>query len=82
VNANYSYQAGGLFSTGQGVGSFILVDAIVANTPTGITTTLYRKNSTALLLQNVGFYNTQNIVYDYDVNKALVPGGDQTILDL
>ncbi|KAL4933811.1 pectate lyase superfamily protein-domain-containing protein [Aspergillus undulatus] len=73
--------AGGPFSTGQAVGSFALVDAIIANTATGITTTLYNKNSTALLLQNVGFYNTQNAILDSNVNKALIPGGDQTILD-
>jgi hypothetical protein len=63
------------------VGSFVLVDAIIANTPTGITTTLYGENSTALLLQNVGFYNTQNAIYDQGAGKALIPGGDQTILD-
>ncbi|OKP10023.1 hypothetical protein PENSUB_4576 [Penicillium subrubescens] len=73
--------ARGPFSTGQGVGSFVLVDAIIANTPTGITTTLYGENSTALLLQNVGFYNTQNAIYDQGAGKALIPGGDQTILD-
>ncbi|EAW15036.1 uncharacterized protein ACLA_004500 [Aspergillus clavatus NRRL 1] len=73
--------AGGPFSTGQGVGSFALVDAIIANTPTGITTTLYNKNSTALFLQNVGFYNTQNAILDDTANKALIPGGDQIILD-
>ncbi|KAL3438555.1 pectin lyase-like protein [Aspergillus tetrazonus] len=73
--------AGGPFSTGQGVGSFALVDAITANTATGITTTLYNENSTALFLQNVGFYNTKNAIMDNNVNKALIPGGDQTILD-
>ncbi|KAL6229017.1 pectate lyase superfamily protein-domain-containing protein [Aspergillus navahoensis] len=73
--------AGGPFSTGQAVGSFALVDAIIANTATRITTTLYNKNSTALLLQNIGFYNTQNTILDSNVNKALIPGGDQTILD-
>ncbi|KAJ5553987.1 hypothetical protein N7513_003946 [Penicillium frequentans] len=73
--------AGGPLSTGQGVGSFVLVDAIIANTATGITTTLYNRNSTALLLQNVGFYNTRNAIIDENVNEALIPGGDQTILD-
>lgn len=32
-------------------------------------------------MQNVGFYNTQNAVLDNNVNKALIAGGDQTILD-
>lgn len=58
-----------------------MVDAIIANTPTDITTTLYNENSTAWLLQNVGFYNTQNAIMDDNLNKALIPGGDQTILD-
>ncbi|OQE59001.1 hypothetical protein PENNAL_c0346G01177, partial [Penicillium nalgiovense] len=43
--------------------------------------TLFNENSTALLLQNVGFYNTQNSIYDDNAQKALVPGGDSTILD-
>ncbi|KAI3194501.1 CAZyme family GH55 [Penicillium roqueforti] len=73
--------AGGPYSTGQGVGSFVLVDSLIANTATGIVTTLYNENSTALLLQNVGFYNTQTAILDNNVNKALIPGGDQTILD-
>lgn len=58
-----------------------MVDAIIANTPTGITTTLYNENSATLLLQNAGFYNTQNAVLDDNVNKALVPGGDTIILE-
>ncbi|RHZ63004.1 hypothetical protein CDV55_105196 [Aspergillus turcosus] len=74
--------AGGSFSTGQDVGSLVLVDAVIANTPTGITTTLYNENSTALLLQNVGFYNTQNAILDNSSNQALIPGGNQTIIDL
>ncbi|KAJ6070768.1 CAZyme family GH55 [Penicillium canescens] len=44
--------AGGALSTGQSVGSYILVDAIIANTPTGIRTSLYADDSTAVLLQN------------------------------
>ena len=47
----------------------------------GITTTLYGENSTALLLQNVGFDNTQKAIYDQDADYTLLPGGDQTILD-
>ncbi|KAJ5613709.1 hypothetical protein N7528_007363 [Penicillium herquei] len=73
--------AGGPFSTGQGVGSFVLVDAIIANTPTGIITTLESENSTALLLQNVGFYNTQTAILDNTAGKTLIAGGDQTILE-
>ncbi|OOQ86762.1 hypothetical protein PEBR_19895 [Penicillium brasilianum] len=51
--------AGGLMSDGQSVGAYILVDAIIANTPTGILTSSYQDNSTAVLLQNVGFFNIQ-----------------------
>jgi hypothetical protein len=32
-------------------------------------------------LQNVGFYNTQNAILDDNANRALIPGGDQVILD-
>ncbi|KAH2165080.1 hypothetical protein KXV74_005974 [Aspergillus fumigatus] len=45
--------AGGLMSNGQGVGSIILADAIIANTPNGIITSLYNENSTSFLIQNV-----------------------------
>ncbi|KAJ5710984.1 hypothetical protein N7488_005140 [Penicillium malachiteum] len=70
-----------LAGTGQGVGSFVLVDAIIASTPTGITTTLESENSTALLLQNVGFYNTRTAILDNTAGKTLIAGGDQTILE-
>lgn len=34
-----------------------------------------------MLLQNVGFYNTQNAVLDDNLNRALIAGGDQIVLD-
>jgi hypothetical protein len=70
-------QAGGVGSTGQGVGSLVLVDAIIANTPTGIVTTLFKENSTSLLLQNVGFFNTKTAVYEEAAKKDLLAGGDE-----
>lgn len=58
-----------------------MVDAVIANTPTGIVTTLYNENSTALLLQNVGFYNTEDSILDNNLNQALIPGANEHILD-
>ncbi|XP_014555283.1 carbohydrate-binding module family 50 protein [Bipolaris victoriae FI3] len=69
--------AGGVGSTGQGVGSLVLVDAIIANTPTGIVTTLFKENSTSLLLQNVGFFNTKTAVYEESAKKDLLAGGNE-----
>ncbi|KAH8698403.1 pectate lyase superfamily protein-domain-containing protein [Talaromyces proteolyticus] len=66
--------AGGPLSTGQSLGSLVLVDAIIANTPNGIVTSLYAENSTSLLLQNVGFFNVQNAVTDSVLSKVLLAG--------
>jgi hypothetical protein len=57
------------------VGSFTLVDASISNTPTGIAATLIKPNSTALLLQNVGFLNMQKVVLDTNLNYVSIPGG-------
>ena len=65
---------------GQGVGSLILVDSIIANTPTGITTTLLSENSTSFLLQNVGFFNVQTAIRDTAANRVLLAGGNQVVL--
>ncbi|CAG8040248.1 unnamed protein product [Penicillium olsonii] len=73
--------AGGSLSTGQPLGSLILVDAIIANTPTGIVTSLLADNSTSLLLQNVGFFNVKNSITDNVLSKVLLAGGDEVKLD-
>ncbi|KAG7286304.1 hypothetical protein NEMBOFW57_008612 [Staphylotrichum longicolle] len=65
---------------GQGVGSLILVDSIIANTPNGIITTLLSENSTSFLLQNVGFFNVQNSIRDSASNRVLLAGGNQVTL--
>ncbi|KAJ5387333.1 hypothetical protein N7509_009874 [Penicillium cosmopolitanum] len=73
--------AGGPTSTGQGVGSFILVDAIIANTPTGIVTSLYGENSTAFLLQNVGFFNVKSAILAEKASEIILAGGNEVLLD-
>ncbi|KAJ5552813.1 pectin lyase-like protein [Penicillium frequentans] len=73
--------AGGSSSTGQSLGSFILVDAIIANTPTGIMTSLLAENSTSLLLQNVGFFNVKDSVADNVLSKVLLAGGNEVLID-
>ncbi|KAK4870959.1 hypothetical protein LT330_000196 [Penicillium expansum] len=73
--------AGGPFSTGQGVGSLILVDAIIANTPTGIMTSLYGQNSTAFLLQNVGFFNVQKAIIAERFSDPILAGGNEVLID-
>lgn len=68
-------------STGQSVGSLVLVDSIIANTPTGIITSLYNENSTSFLVQNTGFFNVQAAVIDDVEQVTLMPGGDQVMVD-
>ncbi|TPX10950.1 uncharacterized protein E0L32_008156 [Thyridium curvatum] len=65
----------------QGVGSLILVDAIIANTPQAIVTTLVADHATSFLLQNVGFFNTRRCVEDLATGQVLLDGGDQLIME-
>lgn len=73
--------AGGPMSNGQPVGSLIVADSLIANTPTGIVTSLYDENSTALLVQNTGFFNVKDAVVDDVLPKTLVAGGNEVFLD-
>jgi len=59
----------------------MLVDAVIANTPNGIVTSLAAENSTSFLLQNVGFFNVQTAVKDSFEGTTLIPGGDQVLID-
>ncbi|GAM33331.1 hypothetical protein TCE0_004r00154 [Talaromyces pinophilus] len=67
--------------TGQGVGSLTLVDVIIANTPTGIITSLYQDNSTAFLLQNVGFFNVQQAIVAETITEPLLADGNEVLVD-
>ncbi|KAL3483769.1 pectate lyase superfamily protein-domain-containing protein [Aspergillus germanicus] len=73
--------AGGPMSNGQPVGSLLLTDVPIANTPTGILSSLYAENSTALLVQNTGFFNVENAIVDDVLSKTLVAGGDEVFID-
>ena len=73
--------AGGPMSNDQPVGSLIVTDALIANTPKGIVTSVYSENSTALLVQNTGFFNVQDAFVDNVLGTTLVAGGDQVFLD-
>lgn len=69
-------------SAGQGVGSLVLVDSKIANTPRGIVTTLASESSTSFLLQNVGFFNVKNAVEDQGKqNNVLLNGGNEVIVE-
>jgi hypothetical protein len=57
------------------------VDSIIANTPNGIITSLYNENSTALLIQNTGFFNVETAITDDVQNVVLMAGGDQVLVD-
>ncbi|EPS32683.1 putative exo-beta-1,3-glucanase [Penicillium oxalicum 114-2] len=73
--------AGGPGSTGQGVGSLVLADAIIANTPNGIITSLYAENSTSLFLKNVGFFKVKTAIIDSVKNQVLLAGGNEVLKD-
>lgn len=62
-------------SSGHGVGSFVLVDAVTANTPSGTLTSLYSTNSTAFLLQNVEFYNIEKAIMAERRADPILAGG-------
>lgn len=68
-------------SNGQGVGSIVLADAIIANTPNGIITSLYAENSTSFLIQNVGFFNVQTAIQDSATGQVLLAGGNEVLKD-
>ncbi|KAK2846374.1 hypothetical protein FQN49_005788 [Arthroderma sp. PD_2] len=73
--------AGGTGSTGQSVGSLTLVDSLIANTPLGISTSLYGENSTSFLIQNTGFFNVKTAITDSTKGKTLLNGGDKVLVD-
>lgn len=54
-----------------------MTDAIIANTPNGIITSLHAENSTSLLLQNVGFFNVKTAIIDSVQNKILLAGSNE-----
>lgn len=57
------------------------MDAIIANTPTGIETSMFAENSTSLLLQNVGFFNVKDSITDVVLSKVLLAGGNEVFID-
>ncbi|KAH1859176.1 hypothetical protein KXX55_003898, partial [Aspergillus fumigatus] len=65
-------------SSGHGVGSFVLVDAVTANIPSGTLTSLYSTNSTAFLLQNVEFYNIEKAIMAERRADPILAGGGGT----
>ncbi|KAL2811038.1 pectate lyase superfamily protein-domain-containing protein [Aspergillus granulosus] len=65
----------------QGVGSYILVDTLIANTKTGIMTSIYGRNSTSVMLQNVGFFNVQNAILADTRQDPILAGGNEVMVD-
>ncbi|KAH2752728.1 hypothetical protein KXV94_001973 [Aspergillus fumigatus] len=75
------YWVANIEQRGHGVGSFVLVDAVTANTPSGTLTSLYSTNSTAFLLQNVEFYNIEKaIMAEQRADPILAGGGENDVL--
>jgi hypothetical protein len=68
-------------SNGQPVGSLIIMDSLIANTPVGIKTSLLAENSTALLVQNTGFFNVQEAIVDVVSSSTLMNGGNEVLVD-
>jgi hypothetical protein len=74
-------KAGGPASNGQPVGSLLLTDSLIANTPTGFITSLYTESSTSFLVQNTGFFNVQDAIIDDVLSRTLVEGGNKLFLE-
>lgn len=68
-------------STGQSVGSLILMDALISNTDNGIVTSLLAENSTSFLLQNSLFSDVITAVLDNVKGDILLEGGHQVVVD-
>ncbi|OOF91492.1 glycoside hydrolase family 55 protein [Aspergillus carbonarius ITEM 5010] len=66
---------GGSGSTGQGVGSLILLDTVIASTKTGIVTSLLAHNVTSFLIQNSAFMSVGTAVLDRSKGQTLMEGG-------
>ncbi|PYI09614.1 pectin lyase-like protein, partial [Aspergillus sclerotiicarbonarius CBS 121057] len=67
--------SGGSGSTGQGVGSLILLDSVIASTKTGIVTSLLAQNVTSFLIQNSAFVSVGTAVLDRSKGQTLMDGG-------
>ncbi|KAH3006943.1 hypothetical protein KXW60_003497 [Aspergillus fumigatus] len=76
------YWVANIEQRGHGVGSFVLVDAVTANTPSGTLTSLYSTNSTAFLLQNVEFYNIEKAIMAEQRADPILAGGGRTTCSL
>ncbi|KAJ5130998.1 Peptidoglycan-binding Lysin subgroup, partial [Penicillium bovifimosum] len=67
--------AGGSMSTGQSVGSLVLMDALIINTTNAIVTSLFAENSTSFLLQNSIFRDVTTAVLDSAQGTEILAGG-------
>ncbi|KAL3478251.1 pectin lyase-like protein [Aspergillus californicus] len=72
--------AGGPGSTGQSVGSLMVLDAVFAFTKTAIVTSLHAENSTSFLLQNAQFLGVDTAVKDSVQDRTLLAGGLQVVV--
>ncbi|GAB1214598.1 hypothetical protein ATERTT37_003762 [Aspergillus terreus] len=72
---------GGPGSTGQSVGSLILVDTVIGFTETAILTSLMSENSTSFLLQNANFIEVGTAIKDNVQNRVLMAGGAHVTVD-
>ncbi|KAK1145845.1 hypothetical protein N8T08_003791 [Aspergillus melleus] len=73
--------AGGAGSTGQSVGSLILLDTVIAFTDTAILTSLMSENSTSFLLQNANFIQVDTAIKDSVKNRVLMAGGSHVTVE-
>lgn len=73
-SANLLYQAGGVGSSGQNVGSMLITDSIFSNLQVGISTTLVAENSTSFLIQNTKFGTCGVSIQDAQLGTALIAG--------
>ncbi|PWY72268.1 pectin lyase-like protein [Aspergillus heteromorphus CBS 117.55] len=69
--------AGGAGSTGQGVGSLIVLDTVIASTKNGIVTSLLAENSSSFLIQNSAFVAVETAILDRVKGQTLLAGGSR-----
>ncbi|KAL3473173.1 pectate lyase superfamily protein-domain-containing protein [Aspergillus californicus] len=69
--------AGGVNSNGQGVGAFLLTDALISGVTTGISTSLVSDRSSSFVMQYIQFLNTPTAVLDAETSSVLLAGASR-----
>lgn len=57
------------------------MDSVIANTPVGVLTSLFKENSTSFLVRNTGFFNVATAAREDSNGRTLLKGGNEVKVD-